>query len=90
MRYHQDMLKLARKTHSAVTELQQQEECLPLVDLLLESVDQVIMSTQYMYLHYVTVLLCMCTELVPIGYAQLQHTHRQGDLKQMTSLPTSF
>jgi hypothetical protein len=40
MRYHQEMLKLARKTHTAVTELRQQEECLPLVDLFLESVDQ--------------------------------------------------
>ena len=41
LRYHQEMLKLARKTHSAVDELKQQEECLPLVNLFLDSVDQV-------------------------------------------------
>jgi len=41
LRYHQEMLKLARKTHTAVADLKHQEECLPLVDLFLDSVDQV-------------------------------------------------
>lgn len=41
MRYHQEVLKLARKTHSIVTELKRNEECLPLVDVFLQSVDQV-------------------------------------------------
>ena len=40
MRYQQEMLKLAKKTHYAVSELKKQE-CLPLVDLFLDSVDQV-------------------------------------------------
>ena len=50
LRYHQEMLKLARKTHSAVDELKQQEECLPLVNLFLDSVDQVCWMYMYMYM----------------------------------------
>ena len=50
LRYHQEMLKLARKTHTAVADLKHQEECLPLVDLFLDSVDQVRVSSFYMYI----------------------------------------
>lgn len=50
LRYHQEMLKLARKTHTAVADLKHQEECLPLVDLFLDSVDQVRATSFYVYI----------------------------------------